>query len=215
MTDQTFPPSTLSPAERPAHRVTFEDYMRLYAENFAEWVEGEVIPLSPVTYEHNQLDGFFYHMLRIFLSRSRMGRVLRSPFVMRLSPDAPAREPDLQVILNENLPIIQPTLTVGAADVVIEIVSKESQHRDLVEKYDEYEAGGVREYWLINPLRKQVDFYERTPNGIFQRIELENGLLCSRVLLPFRFRPEILWNNSAQLDDDDYVRALVDAMFKE
>ena len=91
----------------------------------------------------------------------------------------------------------------------------ENEERDRDLKLKLYSRYGVREYWLINPLRRQVDFYERAANGIFQRIELENGQLCSRVLSPFCFRPEILWNNTAQLDDDDYVRALVDAMLKE
>jgi Uma2 family endonuclease len=44
--------------------------------------------------------------------------------------------------------------------MVAEIVSKESINRDRGEKFVEYETAGVSEYWLIDPLRGQADFYQ-------------------------------------------------------
>jgi Uma2 family endonuclease len=212
MTDQTFPPNTLSPAERPAHRVTFEDYMRLYAENFAEWVEGEVIPLSPVTEIHDRLFRFLIRLLETYLEETQSGVLRVAPFVMRITPDAHAREPDLHIVLQEHTGLLQPTLTAGAADVVIEIVSKESQLRDLVEKYEEYEAGGVREYWLINPLRRQVDFYVRGKDGLYTRRDPQNGIFTSSVLARFRLETHLFWGTPPSGRE---IVALVDAMLKE
>jgi Uma2 family endonuclease len=40
----------------------------------------------------------------------------------------------------------------GAADIVIELVSPESVHRDYGEKLYEYEQAGVPGYWIIDPL---------------------------------------------------------------
>jgi Uma2 family endonuclease len=118
----------------------------------------------------------------------------------------------LHIVLQEHISILQPTLTAGAADVVIEIVSKESQLRDLVEKYEEYEAGGVREYWLINPLRRQVDFYVRGKDGLYARSDPQNDVFTSSVLARFRLETHLFWGAPPSSRE---IVALVDAMLKE
>ncbi|MBZ0277489.1 MAG: Uma2 family endonuclease, partial [Anaerolineae bacterium] len=150
-----------------AKDVTFEDYMAHHAAAHTEWVGGMVIKMSPVSRKHDVLDGFLYVLLRLFLNRTGTGTVIRQPFVMKITPESPAREPDLQVILKGRTEIIQETMTAGAADVVIEIVSPESENRDMVEKYYEYQGGGVREYWLVNPQRRQADFYVLGDDGLY------------------------------------------------
>lgn len=52
-----------------------------------------------------------------------------------------------------------------AADIVGEIVSKESGKRDRGEKFEEYDASGVREYWLIDPRRNDAPSIASTPAG--------------------------------------------------
>ena len=148
-----------------------------------------VIKLSPVSRKHDILFQFLVVLLRHYLKRTQVGQLMVEPFVMRLKPGTPGHEPDLQIVLNEHADIIQETMVNGPADVVIEIVSKESQNRDLIDKYEEYETGGVREYWLFNPLRKQSDFYALGDDGLYRRIEPK--------------------------DDDDRIRALVDEMLKK
>jgi len=197
-----------------ARDVTFDDWMKHYAEDHTEWEEGTVIKLSPVTREHDLLDGFLYHLLRVYLSRTKIGKLMRAPFVMRVTPDKPGREPDLHLVLNDRAEIIHDTITDGPADVVIEIVSKESQTRDRIDKYDEYEAAGVREYWIIDPLRKQSDFYALGDDLLFHRIELKNGIFHSHVLPRFWLDTAVFWRTSV-LDDDEFIRTLVDQMLKD
>lgn len=194
-----------------ARGVTFDDWMKQYAEDHTEWVEGTVTKLSPVTRDHDLLDGFLYHLLRVYLSQTKAARLLRAPFVMRVRPDAPGREPDMHLVLNERAAMIQETMTDGAADIVIEIVSRESQTRDRIDKYDEYEAAGVREYWLIDPLRKQADFYTLGDDHLYRRIELKDGEFQSLVLPHFRLDTEVFWQTN-QLEDDAFIRSLVDRM---
>jgi Uma2 family endonuclease len=49
--------------------------------------------------------------------------------------------------------------------LIVEIISPESSGRDRGEKFYEYEMAGVREYWLIDPQREQVEFYELNAEG--------------------------------------------------
>ena len=55
---------------------------------------------------------------------------------------------------------IQSAYLDGPADLAVEIVSPESIARDRGDKFAEYEAGGVREYWLMNPARREALFYQ-------------------------------------------------------
>jgi Uma2 family endonuclease len=194
--------------------VSFDEYITRYAEDHTEWVEGTVIQLSPITLIHIKLSRLFIILLGEYFKRTKTGQLLFAPFVMKITPDSPGREPDLHIVLNERAAIVQETMTAGAADVVIEIVSKESQYRDLVEKYEEYQAGGVREYWLVNPLRQDTDFYWLDEEGRYRRIVPQEGIFHSKVLPQFSLKTALLWDDNF-LQDDDQIRALVDSMLKK
>lgn len=58
----------------------------------------------------------------------------------------------------------------GPADVVVEVISPESGAGDRGEKFDEYERGGVQEYWLIDPERGWAEFYRLGPEGWYQPV---------------------------------------------
>jgi hypothetical protein len=49
-------------------------------------------------------------------------------------------------------------------------VPPESRSRDRGEKYYEYEEGGVREYWLIDPVRRKAEFYQLGADGYYPAI---------------------------------------------
>ena len=83
----------------------------------------------------------------------------------------------------------------GPADLVIEIVSEESIGRDRGEKFAEYEQAGIPEYWLIDPVRKQAEFYVLR-GGRYRQAALENGVFASEVLTGFRLREAWLWRAS-------------------
>src|SRR5439155_15693987 len=59
------------------------------------------------------------------------------------------RHPDL-VIYKSRMPLGSNIWSTWIPDIVIEVVSAESQHRDYVEKREEYWKFGVREYWIID-----------------------------------------------------------------
>ena len=47
----------------------------------------------------------------------------------------------------------------GAPDWVIEIVSQSSQRMDYLTKLFKYRTAGVREYWIVNPMKCTVLVY--------------------------------------------------------
>ena len=50
-------------------------------------------------------------------------------------------------------------LGVGAPDWIIEVVSPSSSTTDYILKLFKYRMAGVREYWIVNPMKKAVQTY--------------------------------------------------------
>jgi len=76
----------------------------------------------------------------------------------------------------------------------LEIVSPESKARDRGEKFYEYEAAGVGEYWLIDPDRQQAEFYRLGADGHYWLFTADaEGVYRSEVLPGLWLRVEWLW----------------------
>ncbi len=157
----------MEPVPAGRRKISYEEFLtRCDDRNAAEWVDGEIIYMT-VSADHTDLNTWLTAILRAFLEHYGLGRVFADPFQMKAGPELPGRAPDVCILLNENLDRLRTNHIQGPADLVIEIISPDSIVRDRGEKFSEYEAGGVREYWIIDPLRKQAEFYLRGEDGYF------------------------------------------------
>ena len=192
MTDTLTPPTAPAP---PPGRMTFEEFLNWCdGERRAEWVDGEVVPLSPNSIPHQLLAGFIYRLLVAFVEAANLGVVLYAPILMRLKTRPSGREPDLVFVSTEHADRLRETYIDGPADLAVEIVSPESDARDRGDKFVEYEGGGVPEYWLIDPLRQQAWFYQRREDGHYHPGPIDSDGFYHSVVLPgFRLRAEWLW----------------------
>lgn len=118
---------------------------------------------------------------------------------MKLSKSG--REPDLLFVKNEHAERLKRTYLDGPADLVVEIVSPESAGRDRGEKFYEYEAAGIPEYWLIDPLHERAEFYQLDAQGCYQFIppDAEN-IYCSAILPGLWLKVGWLWPPPPVLD---------------
>ena len=175
--------------------MTWEEFLRWADEEVrAEWVNGEVIPMSPSEVRHQRIMQFLHLLLEAYFSERPIGAALLPPFLLRLPQKPSGREPDLIVLLDIHQDRLKTTYVDGPADIVVEIVSEESQDRDRGTKFVEYEAAGVPEYWLIDPLRDLADFYRLGEGGRYERVELDaQGRFHSAVLPGFQLNPHWLW----------------------
>ena len=142
-----------------ARDVSWDVYMEQFAGDFYEWDNGVVVKMSPIDEAHDRLTRHLALLLEAYLALKPIGQIRQAPFVMRLGSINKSREPDLQLILKSNpLPLAR-TYMDGPADLCIEVVSPESVKRDHGEKFAEYEAAEVGEYWIVDPLRGECRFY--------------------------------------------------------
>jgi Uma2 family endonuclease len=186
------------PAEQAENPISFEEFLRQYDGKHAEWIDGEAVLMTPPSIAHQMLLGFLHLLLSIFLGRRPLGIVVFAPVAMKIKvgDKVRAREPDLIFMNAEHADRLKDNYIDGPADLVIEVVSPESNARDRGTKFTEYEAAGVLEYWLIDPIRSEAVFYHRGDDTRYHRIEPQSdGTLHSVVLPSFRLHPQILWKD--------------------
>ena len=179
-----------------AQDVSYEDYLSGTYGRHVEWIYGTVIAMSPVSLKHVHLVAFLRTLFQAYLESTSGGQVLGDPFVMRVAPDLPGRQPDIQVVLPDRLSSLQENQMAGPANLVVEVVSPQSVQRDRGEKFQEYERGGVLEYWILDPIRQEALFYVRGEDELFHSRTTETGLYSSVVLDKLQLPVEILWQDT-------------------
>lgn len=95
------------------------------------------------------------HRIFSFLDDHPIGEIRIAPYDVHFSKRN-IFQPDLIFIANNSLTKIESKGLVGAPDLVIEILSPGTAHKDEGEKKDIYEQYGVQEYFIINPDTKNV-----------------------------------------------------------
>jgi Uma2 family endonuclease len=174
--------------------ITYEQFLEWDGENqHVEWVNGEVIPMPPVSDAHNDLTAFLGGLLRLFQDQTKLGVVRHDPFQMKAGPSLPGRAPDLMFILREHLPRLKRTYLDGPADLVIEVISPGNYGVDRGEKFIEYEQGGVPEYWLLDPERAQHEFYQLSAEGVYQLLAVPPDGIYRSTINGLWLKPAWLW----------------------
>lgn len=185
---------TATSPEAPARqKMSYEDFLTDYPGEHAEWVNGEAFEMSTPTTEHQLLSIWLAKLMDEFVTMRQLGVVLPAPYQMKTGRDLPGRQPDILFVAKEHLNRLKVNHLEGPADLVVEITSPESGTRDRGDKFFEYEQGGVPEYWLIDPRRRQAEFYQMDDDGLYQPATTADGVYHSRVLDGLWLRTEWLW----------------------
>ena len=82
-------------------------------------------------------------------------------------------QPDILFVSSERRGIIGENAVLGAPDLVVEILSPSTAHRDRGIKLDLYGQRGVREYWIVDPVEDVVDVWRFARTRGHERFEGE------------------------------------------
>ena len=134
------------------------DYINLpeSEEKRYELIEGElyVVPSPPTT--HQRVSRNLLKVLDDSVQAQNLGEVLTAPLDVELS-DEDVLQPDLIYISNDRASIATDQNIQGPPDLVVEILSPGTADRDRTVKRTRYLKFGVREYWIVDPLAKNVE----------------------------------------------------------
>jgi Uma2 family endonuclease len=182
----------------PGVRLTEAEFAAEYGDEDikAEWVDGEVIVMAPVSGEHSDLNFWLMRLMVEFVEHHDLGLVRGPEFPIRLAAIKRVRSPDVMFVGKTRFSKLHPTYFDGPPDVIMEIVSPDSEARDWRDKYADYQSTGVREYWVVDPLSKHVDAYTLGRSKKYSLIRPDDeGRIHSKVLKGLFVDPQWLWRS--------------------
>ncbi len=152
------------PAQR---KLSYENYVQIPDDGRRhEIIDGEHYVSPAPSLDHQRLLGRSYRAIANFVDDHQLGEVFIAPVDVLLSPHDIV-QPDIFFISTDRLGITTEANVKGAPDLVIEILSASTRHRDETLKRDRYEKLGVREYWILDSWRKAVRVLPRNQHGQF------------------------------------------------
>lgn len=143
-------------ADEAVRRRSFREWLRDDVK--AEFINGEVIMHSPVKRRHLDATQNLLTLLRVYVHLHDLGAVDSEKALVGLTRND--YEPDICYWNRETSSSFEDDqMEHPAPDLIVEVLSKSTTGRDRGIKFEDYAAHGVREYWIIDPVRKSVEQY--------------------------------------------------------
>ena len=139
---------------------TSEDYWNLPEGERAELIGGKFYDMAPPSRIHQRLVSKLTALFNQYITDHHGScEVYPAPFAVNLdADDKDWVEPDISVICDSNK--LTDRGCSGAPDLIIEIVSPSSRRMDYNRKNTLYSDAGVREYWIVDPMRESITVYD-------------------------------------------------------
>ncbi len=144
-------------------KVTYQEFLELTqnTEEQYEYIDGEIyLMTSPKTVHQlalTELFGIFYNW---FQGKTCTPMVAPYDIILRRNLESiNVVQPDLMVICDLEEKLDGNDYYQGVPDLVVEILSAGTRRKDLIKKLDLYMSCGIREYWIVNPLNREVTVY--------------------------------------------------------
>ena len=175
---------------------TFDDFCTLVkGGQKGDLIDGVIYVASPDNLQANDLNGWLYSLIRLFVSEFELGRVFVSRVACKLD-EHNAPEPDIVFVSKKRTRHLRSSRIDGPPDLAVEIVSPDSVERDYNTKREQYERFGVKEYWIINEIDNTALFLQRKADGRFHEVKPRLGIYRSKVLKDFWLRTRWLWRET-------------------
>ena len=151
--------------KRDADRHTYADYLKWSRTYGDELIDGTAYVREPPapTYHHQFVVGEIHRQIGNALE-GKPCQVLIAPSDVRL-PKFSAEDDQVDTVVQPDIFIISDLRKVderglcGAPDWLAEVLSPSTARHDRIRKVPAYERAGVREVWLIDPMKRTVSIY--------------------------------------------------------
>lgn len=155
-------------------RYTYADYLTWLDGKTRELLDGFIRLMSPApTLTHAEISSNLIVALGSYIKNNNGScKAFTAPFDVRLP-----KKPD-EITDDKIYTVVQPDICIvcdkskldkrgclGAPDMVVEIISASSIKYDLNDKFNLYEAAGVKEYWVVLPESKEVTVFLLQEDG--------------------------------------------------
>ena len=148
-----------------------------------EYYNGDIICMSPVHPKHNKVQNKLYFQLVMSLNDCSKCDVYTSDVAVKFeqADEKYQFEPDVMICCDDKF---DKSVYVGVPKLVIEVLSKTTQSRDLGIKLNIYEKYGVEQYWIVDINNQEIRVYSDNVNGRFKS------------MIAYLVDDQLIWNNS-------------------
>lgn len=124
-----------------------------------ELIDGKLYGMALPNRVHQEICFFLSRKIADYIDSGNYSyRVYPAPFGVFINADNENYvEPDICVICDKEKLVEEGCK--GAPDWIIEIASPDTQRMDYFIKLFKYRIAGVREYWIVNPMKQTVQVY--------------------------------------------------------
>lgn len=156
---------------------TIEDIYTLPDGERAELIDGQIYYMAPPSTTHQEISIFLTNEIYNYMkSHNGNCRIYAAPFAVFLNKDDKTYvEPDISIICNKDQ--LDDKGCHGAPDWIIEIVSPGSRNMDYVTKLYKYQTAGVKEYWIVDPLKKRIMVWNFDQKEEQPELDIETHLI--------------------------------------
>jgi Uma2 family endonuclease len=163
-----------------------------------EFIGGEVVMHSPAKARHVRVKDNLLRMAQNFVIAHDLGEVMDEKTLCVFPRND--YEPDIVFFSPEKTRLIKPdTMKFPIPDFVVEVLSDSTESRDRGVKFQDYEAHGVREYWIINAEEEWVEQYLIKDGRFDLQMKSASGEIQSAVIKGFRVPVRALFDAKESL----------------
>ena len=155
---------------------SYADYLKWRLDEQVELIKGKIFKMSPAPLRVHQKISIIISSAIFNFLKGKQCQIYSAPFDVRLPVKSKKNEdiftvvqPDICVVCD--LEKLDKAGCIGAPDIVIEILSKGNNRKELQNKYEVYEESGVKEYWVVFPDEQTLLIYSLI-NGKYQASRL-------------------------------------------
>ena len=135
-------------AEERARREKF--YEKITEDQKAEFINGEIIVHSPNKVKHLADRDRLHILVHTFVETRHLGFIAGEKALCVFPRND--YEPDICYFSVAKAAQLKPNqLKLPVPDFIVEVLSESTASKDRPEKFEDYQAHGVREYWIIDP----------------------------------------------------------------
>lgn len=163
-------------------KFTYQDYLHMSEDKRYELIEGDFFMVPSPNEYHQRISRELGYILLSFVKKNKLGLIYYAPFDVVFS-DEDVVQPDIIFVSKEQKNIITKDNIKGVPDLLIEILSPNISYRDKEIKRKLYYKYGVKEYWIVDPGKQNIEVLSLTHDGYKTTGIYDTGMVLSSPLL--------------------------------
>lgn len=144
-------------------KATYEEFLQITKDNEDryEYIDGEIYLLSSPKTAHQVVQAeLFVTFYNWFQGKKCKPMLAPYDITLKRHPgDKNVVQPDIMVICDLEEKLNDNDYYMGVPSLVVEILSRSSRSKDSIKKLDLYSNCGVKEYWIVNPINREISVF--------------------------------------------------------